>query len=316
MNCHEINIDCYGSSHLPCVTVNVADTIFNFIYNDEQKKGKAFTYALYVDDAALSNRYFYYPHDRRLCLLIESPIREIFAKIETVSHRYKYIFTHWKPLIQSGEPYVPFYYGTTWLGSLPDNTVHNKDKLVSFIGSILHSDIGGYQLRKTAALRFMKNSRVECFGYGIREIQGKIEALSEYAFSIAFENIKQDYYFTEKLIDCFLTDTVPVYWGCPGIGNFFDIRGIITFNTLDELLEIVENLSMERYAEMLPYVRINKQRAIDRNFHTLDGLYKRLADYILTQIGEKPPVLVRLMIFTIFKKLYRYLRSKIEYLKF
>jgi len=46
-------------------------------------------------------------------------------------------------------------------------------------------------------------------------------------FHVAVENVRQANYFTEKLIDCFLTRTVPVYWGCPNIGDFFDLAGII-----------------------------------------------------------------------------------------
>ena len=37
-------------------------------------------------------------------------------------------------------------------------------------------------------------------------------------------------YFTEKLLDCFLTRTVPVYWGCPDIYEYFDLDGIIHVN--------------------------------------------------------------------------------------
>jgi hypothetical protein len=46
-------------------------------------------------------------------------------------------------------------------------------------------------------------------------------------FHVAIENVSHDDYFTEKIIDCFLTRTIPVYWGCPNIGTFFDADGII-----------------------------------------------------------------------------------------
>mmetsp|Transcript_3280 Transcript_3280/g.6506 ORF Transcript_3280/g.6506 Transcript_3280/m.6506 type:complete len:447 (-) Transcript_3280:263-1603(-) len=51
--------------------------------------------------------------------------------------------------------------------------------------------------------------------------------LFDVQFHIAIENIVQDDYFTEKILDCFLTCTVPVYVGCPNIGKYFDIEGII-----------------------------------------------------------------------------------------
>ena len=49
-------------------------------------------------------------------------------------------------------------------------------------------------------------------------------------FSIAIENSRNGCYFTEKILDCFTTRTVPIYWGCPDIGDYFDMNVIITFN--------------------------------------------------------------------------------------
>lgn len=41
------------------------------------------------------------------------------------------------------------------------------------------------------------------------------------------ENVRQRNYFSEKLIDALLTRTVPVYWGCPNIGDYFDSAGFV-----------------------------------------------------------------------------------------
>ena len=41
-------------------------------------------------------------------------------------------------------------------------------------------------------------------------------------YSIAIESSQETNYFTEKLIDCLITKTIPVYWGCPNISEFFD----------------------------------------------------------------------------------------------
>lgn len=46
-------------------------------------------------------------------------------------------------------------------------------------------------------------------------------------FHVAIENVSQIGYFSEKLLDCFLTRTIPLYWGCPNVGDFFDVEGII-----------------------------------------------------------------------------------------
>ena len=45
---------------------------------------------------------------------------------------------------------------------------------------------------------------------------------------VAVENVRRPGYFTEKLLDCFLLRTVPVYWGCPDLAAFgFDVDGVV-----------------------------------------------------------------------------------------
>jgi hypothetical protein len=51
--------------------------------------------------------------------------------------------------------------------------------------------------------------------------------LFDVQYHVAIENVVQRDYFTEKLLDCFLTCTVPIYLGCPNIGDYFQVEGII-----------------------------------------------------------------------------------------
>ena len=49
----------------------------------------------------------------------------------------------------------------------------------------------------------------------------KFRGLIDYEYSYAAENSSHENYFTEKLVDCFLTWTKPLYWGCPNIDRYF-----------------------------------------------------------------------------------------------
>jgi hypothetical protein len=49
----------------------------------------------------------------------------------------------------------------------------------------------------------------------------KFNGLIDYKYSLTFENSSHDNYFTEKLIDCFLAWTKPLYWGCSNIQEYF-----------------------------------------------------------------------------------------------
>ncbi len=45
----------------------------------------------------------------------------------------------------------------------------------------------------------------------------KITTLRRYRYALVFENQRQPGYVTEKLLDCFMAGTVPIYWGAPDV---------------------------------------------------------------------------------------------------
>jgi len=77
-------------------------------------------------------------------------------------------------------------------------------------------------------------------------------------FHIAIENISWHYWFTEKLLDCFMTHTVPIYIGAEGVNEFFNTDGIIMAGTVDEAISICNRLTPDDY-----YLR---KDAMDDNF--------------------------------------------------
>jgi hypothetical protein len=106
----------------------------------------------------------------------------------------------------------------------------------------------------------------------------KIPCFEHSMFHIAIENSQNKNYFTEKIIDAFITKTIPIYWGCPNINEFFDNRGFFTFNTEDEFISIVNNLTEEDYLNRKEYIEKNYQTAI-----YYADIFSRL-EYILDEI--------------------------------
>ncbi len=91
----------------------------------------------------------------------------------------------------------------------------------------------------------------------------KLESLKDYMFQIAVENMIHDTYFTEKLIDCFATGTVPIFRGTRKVDRYFDPRGIIFFDTLEELTDLLINMTEDDYYDRLDAIRENFDRAQD-----------------------------------------------------
>ena len=71
------------------------------------------------------------------------------------------------------------------------------------------------------------------------------------------ENCKQDGFFTEKLIDSLIVGTIPIYWGCSDVSEHFDPRGIIQFESLEQLERILKIDLDSFYNERKEYVQSN-----------------------------------------------------------
>lgn len=89
---------------------------------------------------------------------------------------------------------------------------------------------------------------------------------NESMFHIAVENVYHNNWYTEKLGEAFSSKTVPIYWGCPNIGNHFDERGIIKFESINQLIDIVNSLTPELYHSMKPYIETNYKLAYNSYF--------------------------------------------------
>ena len=142
----------------------------------------------------------------------------------------------------------------TWIKELK---VYDKTKMISMIASNkLMCEGHRKRLEWVERLR----DQVDFFGHGFNEISTKEEGLCDYMFSISIENAEYETYFTEKLLDCFATGTIPVYLGAPNIGNYFNKDGIINlseqFDVSDEIYynkmdAIKDNLERVKKMEVL-----------------------------------------------------------------
>ena len=163
---------------------------------------------------------------------------------------------------------------------IDDNLVIEKRNQITYLMS---SKINGAPYR----MRFMIKNRLERKTHlGPFElfwhrsppvVPSKNPFFANAKFNIATENQDMNNMFTEKLLDCFKTLTVPIYYGCTNIEEFFDPRGIIQFRTIEEFEKIIEDLTPEVYDEMLPYLEINYNKA---KVYWEKNIYQRIEDLI------------------------------------
>lgn len=98
--------------------------------------------------------------------------------------------------------------------------------------------------------------QVDLYGRGYNEIKLKEEGLCDYMYSVVIENGNYDSYFTEKILDCFATGTIPVYSGSSDIGDFFNSDGIIKLESNFN----VEDISESDYISRMEAIKDNLER--------------------------------------------------------
>lgn len=162
--------------------------------------------------------------------------------------------------------FLPF--GHTWLKANQYKQKHNKSfKLAHLRGNLLKTY--GHQLRHELLDRQSEIKIPTKFfpfygeRYDIEKARiGKEEVFSDCQFGVAIENVSHKGYFSEKILDLFLLKTIPVYWGCSDIEDFFNKDGIIKFENVDDLIATVNNLGDWYYYKLEDIIEENYQLAL------------------------------------------------------
>ena len=155
--------------------------------------------------------------------------------------------------------FLPF--GTTWVDTKLDHS-RSKTRRMSLIAST-RRELEGHAMRHRIADWIRQAGQdVELLGYAYRPLETKTEGLAPYRFSVVIENSRHSGYFTEKLLDAFFCDTVPIYWGAPDISSFFDTRGMIVCETADQIRSAVASLTTADYERCMAFMPANRQAAL------------------------------------------------------
>jgi len=176
---------------------------------------------------------------------------------------------------------LPFYsgniYGPLKYGGNGKRIV--KDKLFSCVTSDLNSMEGHFQrLRLIDHLdkRIVDGLDVWGKGYGNTfferikcykgEIMDKYDALWRYDYHFACENSFTQNYFTEKIADPIIAETLCFYDGCENIEDFIDDRAFVKVNVrtpLEATEKIIEMIQSDERTKRLKYIRQQKKRLLE-----------------------------------------------------
>lgn len=158
---------------------------------------------------------------------------------------------------------VPWYGSERGGGIIDESNFMRKTKNISIVSSS-KTMCGLHDFRIRCARRCKNEGLADAFGTfdGGRTIK-IAESLSEYRYTIAVENHISPYFFTEKITNCFLSMTIPIYLGASKIGEFFNEDGIIFLSEKDDIKKVLSQCCEKDYLSRLSAIKDNYNRVME-----------------------------------------------------
>ena len=127
--------------------------------------------------------------------------------------------------------------------------IPEKSRPLSVIAST-KTTTRGHRQRLNLVRHLVEHLPMDVYGRGFAPLEDKWTGLAPYRYSIAIENSAHPDYWTEKITDCFLAGTIPIYFGCPNIADFFPAKSFIPLDVRDNrhaLLQLKDILANDDY---------------------------------------------------------------------
>ncbi len=210
--------------------------------------------------------------DNVWALMQEPYVRGVFDWIVEGHEQYRHVFTHHLKRRTERKRYIPCQPALPWhvnksYDELKNIRVPDKQKSLSWITSNLAS-FPGHKVR-IDFLAFLQSRAfpMDLYGKGINYIEDKWNGLAPYRYSLAIENSSSPDYWTEKVADCFLSWTVPIYYGCTNLEEYFPAESFIriNINQPEAALETIKaTLACDNWEDRQPALEEARALVLDR----------------------------------------------------
>jgi hypothetical protein len=215
---------------------------------------------------------------KKVAWLLEPPSlsRTHYDNVLEMMGEFDCVLSFWKPYLKAfGDRGLFYPLGGSWVEQSKQG-IHRKTKDVCIIVSQKKGAVG-HRMRHSAVELFADRLHIDVFGRGYKPFDSKAEILKPYRYAIVIESWVGEDYFSEKLIDAISMGCVPIYNGCPNIKDYFNKSGILTFDTLKAMENILINVTSKHDYNM-------RMDAIVNNFE-LCKQYQCAEDWIYENYG-------------------------------
>lgn len=181
------------------------------------------------------------------------------------AYKFANIYTHNSALLSAfpNTRWIPgggIWIGGEWGGG--EIKVYPKTKLCSMVSS--NKTMCQMHVARLMMAQYCQSYMpfVDLYGTAFGGFTKAIDTLKDYKFSIVVENYVDKLYFTEKILNCFATGTIPIYYGAQNISKAFNSDGIIQIFHPSHLSKIREFISDEFYESRKEAIEENLNRAL------------------------------------------------------
>ena len=164
-----------------------------------------------------------------------------------------------------------------------DESLLNRD-----FCSFVVSSSGGDPIRHKFFTELSKYKKVASGGRYLNNIGGpvddKLAFIRKFKFNIAFENSSSPGYVTEKIMEAFSAQTVPIYYGDPLVNHDFNPDSFIHLRDESDIERVVDEIiHLDRDDDAYMKVAVAQCMANDDK-----GAYEREIEAFLVKIFEQP----------------------------
>lgn len=91
-----------------------------------------------------------------------------------------------------------------------------------------------------------KYKQIDSGGSFLNNMGGRVgdksQFLREYKFTLSIENSSMEGYVTEKILDPFLSQSLPIYWGSPNVSSDYNPNSFVNLMTYSSMEEAIEEI--------------------------------------------------------------------------
>jgi hypothetical protein len=191
----------------------------------------------------------------RNTLLVTSEPSTIKVYGSKYINQFGHILTTHEPWVIKHEHAVYSQCGYRWFYGIGDERIKNfdemakkipdkKNELISTVCSDKKQKSTVHRRRYEFTQKLKKAiPELNIFGHGVRPLDDKADAIDPFKYHVVIENFSGKDHWSEKLADAFLGHSLPLYYGCTNIYDYFPEGSLLLIDPSDEKrsIEIIRN---------------------------------------------------------------------------